>query len=79
MITEFPVERQVAFVVENQDPRRQRWTIGGIAAAFLCRLYLADPNPEYVELARRYQQFSIDATPDRMMGKHTSHLPGIEI
>jgi hypothetical protein len=28
-------------VVENQQNRMQRWTIGGIAAAFLCRLYLA--------------------------------------
>ena len=49
-------------VVENQADRNQRWTIGGIAAGFLCRLYLAEPRPEYLDLARRYQAFSMAAT-----------------
>jgi hypothetical protein len=62
VIRSYPEERRFWYVVENQDPRRQRWTIGGIAAAFLCRLYLADPRPEYVDLARRYQAFSMAAT-----------------
>jgi hypothetical protein len=53
---------QQRFVVENATDRMQRWTIGGIAAAFLCRLYLADPQPEYLDLARRYQAFSMSAT-----------------
>jgi hypothetical protein len=57
-------------VVDNQDPRRQRWTIGGIAAGFLCRLYLADPRPEYIELARLYQQFSMSATPGQFNWSH---------
>jgi hypothetical protein len=70
VITSFPVERQIAYVVENQDPRRQRWTIGGIAAGFLCRLYLADPRPEYVDLARQYQQFSMAATPGQFNWAH---------
>ncbi|HEX8968387.1 MAG TPA: hypothetical protein VF937_10925 [Chloroflexota bacterium] len=69
-ITEFPVDRQIAFVVENQDPRRQRWTIGGIAAGFLCRLYLADPKPEYIELAHLYQAFSMTATPGQFNWSH---------
>jgi hypothetical protein len=50
------------FVVDNGADRMQRWTIGGIAAAFLCRLYLADPQPRYLDLARRYQAFSMNAT-----------------
>jgi hypothetical protein len=70
VITEFPAERAIAFVVENQDPRRQRWTIGGIAAGFLCRLYLADPRPEYIDLARKYQQFSMDATDGQFNWAH---------
>jgi hypothetical protein len=70
VITEFPTERAIAFVVENQDPRRQRWTIGGIAAGFLCRLYLADPRPEYIDLARKYQQFSMDATDGQFNWAH---------
>jgi hypothetical protein len=53
------------YVVENQADLNQRWTIGGIAAGFLCRLYLADPKPEYLDLARRYQAFSMAATPNQ--------------
>ena len=63
IITEYPEADRRWYVVENQVPRRQRWTIGGIAAGFLCRLYLADPNPAYIELARKYQAFSMAATP----------------
>ena len=48
--------------MENQADRNQRWTIGGIAAGFLCRLYLAEPRPEYLDLARRCQAFSMRAT-----------------
>ena len=50
------------FVVDNTADRMQRWTIGGISAGFLCRLYLADPDPDLLELARRYQAFSMAAT-----------------
>lgn len=50
------------FEVDNHADRMQRWTIGGIAAGFLCRLYLADPNPAHLDLARRYQAFSMAAT-----------------
>jgi hypothetical protein len=53
---------QQRYVVENQDDRMQRWTIGGIAAAFLCRLYLADPQERYLALARQYQAFSMAGT-----------------
>lgn len=63
LITAFPADRQAAFVVENGAARSQRWTVGGIAAGFLCRLYLAEPRPEYLALARRYQAFSMAATP----------------
>jgi hypothetical protein len=61
-ITEFPEAKRFGRLVDNQENSRQRWTIGGIAAGFLCRLYLAEPKPEYLELARKYQQFSIDST-----------------
>ncbi len=63
VITEYPEEDRKWYIVENQVARPQRWTIGGIAAGFLCRMYLADPRPEYVELARQYQAFSMAATP----------------
>ena len=49
-------------VVENAADRMQRWTLGGISAGFLGRLYLADPDPSHLEFARRYQAFSMAAT-----------------
>ena len=63
VITEY--DRQDIFwhVVESQEPRAQRWTVGGLSAAFLCRLYMVDPNPAYLSLARDFQQFSIQSTP----------------
>jgi hypothetical protein len=63
VITTYPEERRFWYVVENQVARTQRWTIGGIAAGFLCRMHLAEPRPEYVDLARNYQAFSMSATP----------------
>ncbi len=61
-ITKYPDAERSRYVVENQVARPQRWTIGGIAAGFLCRLYLAEPKPVYLALARRYQEFSMSAT-----------------
>lgn len=61
-ITEADADFQLRFVVENEADRMQRWTFGGIAAAFLGRLYLAEPEPHYLELARKYQAFSMAAT-----------------
>jgi hypothetical protein len=49
-------------LVDNAMGTSQYWFWGGIAAAFLCRLWLADPDPAHVALARRYQAFSIAAT-----------------
>ena len=63
VIREYPEDDRFWYVVESQEARPQRWTIGGIATAFLCRLYLADPKDEYIELARKYMQFSMDSTP----------------
>jgi hypothetical protein len=61
-IRSYPESERRWYIVENQDPRDQRWTVGGIAAGFLCRLYLAEPREEYIELARKYQAFSMSAT-----------------
>lgn len=61
-ITEYTEEQRFGRLVDNQAALRQRWTIGGISAGFLCRLYMADPSPEYIALARKYQAFSMDST-----------------
>ena len=62
VIREFPPEERLWNVVVAQDPVMQRWTVGGIASAFLCRLYMSDPNPDYIGLARQYMQFSMEST-----------------
>lgn len=49
------------FVVDSQLDAMQRWTIGGIAAGFLGRLYLADPDQSHLDLARDYQAFSMSS------------------
>ena len=49
-------------LVDNALDASQYWFWGGIAAAFLCRLWLADPDPSHLALARRYQAFSMTAT-----------------
>ena len=51
------------FTVEAQAARKQRWTVGGISAAFLCRLHMVDPQPGYLALARDYMAFSMQCTP----------------
>lgn len=61
-ITEDDEAFQRRFLVDQNSDEMQRWTMGGIAAAFLGRLYLADRRPGYLDLARRYQQFSMSAT-----------------
>ncbi|MCY3959829.1 MAG: hypothetical protein OXG65_16275 [Chloroflexi bacterium] len=65
VITDYDEQDVFWHVVESQEPRAQRWTVGGLSAAFLCRLYLVDPNPDYLALARDFQQFSIQSTPQQ--------------
>ena len=48
------------FTVEAQAARKQRWTVGGIAAAFLCRLHMVDPRSNYV-IARARLHGLLDA------------------
>ena len=49
-------------VVVSQQDSYQRWTVGGIAAAFLCRLYLVDRKKKYLDLAVKYMNFSMNST-----------------
>ena len=63
LITEADAEFDpLTMVVDNRLDAPQYWFWGGICAAFLSRLWLADPRPAYLELARRYQAFSMAAT-----------------
>jgi hypothetical protein len=40
----------------------QYWFWGGICAAFLCRLFMAEARSEYLDLARRYMDFTIGSS-----------------
>ena len=62
LITESDPSFAQRFVVDRNADRMQRWTIGGISAGFLGRMYLADPLPRYLELAEMYQAFSMTST-----------------
>ena len=63
LITEADAEfNPETMLVDNALDAPQYWFWGGIAAAFLCRLWLSDPKPAYLDLARRYQAFSMAAT-----------------
>ncbi len=48
--------------VDNAADRMQRWTVGGIGAGFLSRLWFATGDRQWLDLARRYQAFSMAAT-----------------
>ena len=61
LVTDFPEEAAANYVLEAQQPR-QRFTVGGIAATFLARLHMARPRPEYLALARAYQDFAQNQT-----------------
>lgn len=61
LITDFPAAEAKVHVLEAQKPR-QRFTVGGIGAAFLARLYQARPRPQYLALARAYQAFAHNQT-----------------
>jgi hypothetical protein len=61
LVTDYPAERAGAYVVEAQG-ERQRFTCGGIAAAFLVRLYQATGNEMWLALAKDYQAFAMNST-----------------
>lgn len=61
LVTEFPSERAFHYVVVCQQPR-QRFTCGGIAAAFLVRLFQATGDASQIELARAYMEQSMNST-----------------
>ncbi len=50
-------------LLDHRADRNQRWTAGGISAAFLCGLHAADPTGGWLALARRWQALPTAATP----------------
>lgn len=58
LITEFPSEQARQYVTRKDEPYQHHYD-GGIAAAFLTKLYLATDEKRWLDLARRYQDFSM--------------------
>lgn len=55
-------ENRLHYINERQEIRQLHYN-GGIAAACLTHIAMATGEPEWLTLARAYQQFSIDSTP----------------
>lgn len=58
LVTSPPSEPAAAYITRKDDPWQYHYN-GGIAAAFLTELHMATGEPEWLELARAYQEFSI--------------------
>ncbi len=58
LVREFPPEQEALYVTKKDDPWQHHFN-GGIAAAFLTQLHLATGEPEWLDLARAYQRFSM--------------------
>ena len=50
------------YINESQETNEYHYN-GGIAAACLCYLYMATSDQQWLDLARSYQQFSMQSTP----------------
>jgi hypothetical protein len=64
MITEFSKEEARPFVIDVEEPK-QFYYVPGLAAAFLCRMYMADPKERYLDLAKKYLDFAIRCSDEK--------------
>ncbi len=61
LVTDSPKEKATAYCVDVDKPKQ--WYIEpGIAAAFLCRMYMASGKSRYLELAKKYIAFAMRCT-----------------
>ena len=58
LITKCPEDQEALYVTQKNDPWQHHFN-GGIAAAFLTKLYLATGQRRWLTLAEQYQDFSI--------------------
>ena len=58
LITEFPSDQAMNYVTDAHDPWQPHYN-GGISAAFLIRLYQATGDQAHLDLAAKYQAFSM--------------------
>lgn len=53
LVVDFPEDQSAAFMLNSQKTDQNYFQIG-IAAAFLCRMYVADSDKTHVEVAKQY-------------------------
>ena len=58
LVTEYAADEEATYVTKKDDPWQHHFN-GGIAAAFLTKLYMATGHSEWLDLARQYQEFSM--------------------
>lgn len=58
LVTDYPPDQEALYVTKKDDPWQHHFN-GGIAAAFLTKLYMATGEPGWLDLARQYQAFSM--------------------
>ena len=58
LVTDFEPEQAALYVTKKDEPWQHHYN-GGIAAAFLTKLYMASGESEWLDLARKYQEFSM--------------------
>lgn len=61
LVTDFPEEKATAYCIQADRPR-QYYFQPGIAAAFLCRLYMATAERKHLDLAKDYIEFATGCT-----------------
>jgi hypothetical protein len=61
LVTDFPDEKATAYCIQADRPR-QYYFQPGIAAAFLCRLYMATAERKHLDLAEKYIEFATGCT-----------------
>jgi Aminotransferase class I and II len=72
LVTRVPANADARHYVNDSREVRQFHYNGGIAAAFLARLHMQTGAAEWLSLARGYQRFSMDATPEQFATKQVS-------
>ncbi|MCZ6681399.1 MAG: hypothetical protein O7E52_29645 [Candidatus Poribacteria bacterium] len=58
LVTEYPSDQAALYVTRKDEPWQHHFN-GGIAAAFLTQLYIATSEKDWLDLARKYQDFSM--------------------
>lgn len=62
LVTEPPPGEDIRHYINESQAERQLYYNGGIAAAFLGQLFLMTREPGWLDLARQYQDFSMEST-----------------